>query len=398
MNNNIKLLIADDDVSILTTLKKLIENSFSEIEILTAENGNDALSIINDKEPIIVLCDIFMPGPDGFKILEYVRTKTEMNDLYFIMLTAHSDSNQVKKALSMGADDFINKPLVFDIFLARLKSALRIIKLQLKLKEENTLLLDLAEELEQDIQDMTMLALKFMQARIPNSFDTQKRVAEASIWIAKQYGGFKKEELRHLEIAAFLSQAGRIFLPDSLLQKPVMVNGRPTDKLMYQVPISGKDIVASVTRFKDIGKIIYHIYENLDGSGIPEHLKSWQIPFASRIIRVALDYEEEKNLYNNSPEEIIDKMMSVSKRIYDHRVVVLLDHFIKTENRELYNPGEMPVKFTDLKPGMIIARDIFTDKGLKIVPEGFILKDNTINFIISHNANDPILGNIYVKK
>ncbi len=398
MNSKIKLLIADDDESILMTLQKLINNSFSEIDVFTVNNGKDAWDFIINEHPSIVLSDIMMPGYNGFELIQKVRSDENLNDMVFILLTAHADNNQIKKGLSLGADEFISKPLVFDVFIARLKSAVRIMKLQLELKEENNLLIDLADELEQDIQDMTMLALKFMQARIPNSFDTQKRIAEASVWIANQYGGYSKEELRHLEIAAYLSQAGRIFLPDSMLNKPVMSNGRPTSELMYQVPISGKNIVSSVTRFKDVANIIFHIYENLDGSGIPEKLKSWQIPFESRIIRVALDYEEQKNLYDKSPETIISMMLDESKRIYDHRVVVLMEHFIKSENRELYNPNEKPVKLSDLKTGMIIARDIITDKGLKIVPAGFIIKDNTIRFIISHNTNDPILGDVYIKK
>lgn len=398
MSNKIKLLIADDDEAVLQTLSKLINNSFSELSIKTVANGNDAWQYINSEHPSIVLSDIVMPGLDGFQLLKKVRQNELLNDMFFIVMTAHSEQEQLKKALSLGADDFINKPLVIDVLTSRLKNALRILKLQLTLKEENSLLIDLADELEQDIQDMTMLALKFMQARIPNSFDMQKRVAEASVWIANQYGGFKKEEMRHLEISAYLSQAGRTFLPDSLLSKPVMRNGRPTDKLMYQVPISGKNIVASVTRFKDIANIIYHIYENLDGSGIPDKLQSWQIPFESRIIRVALDYEELKNISDRTPQQIITNMMNESKRIYDHRVVVLMEHFIKSENRELYNPNERPIKLTELKPGLIIARDIITDKGLKIVPSGFVLKENTVNFIISHNTNDPILGDVYVKK
>jgi putative two-component system response regulator len=398
MSNKIHMLIADDDESVLLTLSKIISNNFSEIEVHTEDNGADAWKYIKNHHPSIVISDIMMPGLNGFELTQEIRNEPAYNDMIIILLTAHSDNKQIQKGLSLGADEFISKPLVVDLFTARIKSALRILKLQLELREENSLLIDLADELEQDIQDMTMLALKFMQARIPNSFDTQKRVAEAAIWIAKQYGGFSKEELRYLEIAAYLSQSGRIFLPDSLLNKPVMSNGRPTGELMYQVPISGKNIVSSVTRFKDVGNIIYHIYENLDGSGIPDKLKSWQIPFESRIIRAALDYEEQKNLYDKKPEAIINMMLDESKRIYDHRVIVLLDHFIKSENRELYDPNEKPVKLSDLKTGMIIARDIITDKGLKIVPKGFILKENTINFIISHNTNDPILGDIYINK
>jgi response regulator RpfG family c-di-GMP phosphodiesterase len=224
-----------------------------------------------------------------------------------------------------------------------------------------------------------------------------KRVADSSVWIDKSYGDEDKDQIRDIEIASFLSQAGRIFLPDSMLKTPVLTNGLPTDPLMCQVPVSGKEIISSVRRLKNVGDIILHIYENFDGSGIPDRLKSWQIPFASRIIRVALDYEELRKFQGKSPKEAYELIKRESQRLYDHRVVILMEHYIKSHEKEEIDLYEVALQLAELVDGMVLTRDVYTDKGLKLIPKGATLSEGVIKKIIAHSSTDPILGNIYVK-
>jgi response regulator RpfG family c-di-GMP phosphodiesterase len=245
---------------------------------------------------------------------------------------------------------------------------------------------------------MIKLAVKFLEARIPASIEMLKRVSQCSVWILKNLSESDEESLRDIEIASFLSQAGRIFLPDSMLKMPVLIDGAPTDPLMCQVPQSGKAIVESINRFRHVALIIGHIYENFDGSGIPDRLKSWQIPLESRIIRASLDFEELRALRNLSSKNAIEILRKESQRLYDNRVVILLEQYLKSHDKELYDPFEVAVQLAELKDGMIITRDIYTNKGLKLIPSGATLSTKTIERLISHNSTDPILGNVHVKK
>lgn len=397
MENKISVLVVDDEASIQLTLRKLIEMTFPDTKVTVASNGREAWDIICDQPPSIILSDISMPEMDGIQLLIKVRSKDDFNDIFFIVVTGNSDSAQRVMALEKGADEFITKPIISDQLQARLRSAMRMVKLQMQRKEENQLLVDLAAELERDIQDMAKLAVKFMQARIPASYEMLQKIASASVWIAGQIGKFSKEEIRDIEIAAYLSQAGRMSLPDELLKTPVLIDGKPSHSLMYQVPVAAREIVSSVRRFDHVGKILYHIYENLDGSGFPGRLQAWQIPLASRIIRVALDYHDMIQQTKKSPREVIQYIHDNAKSIYDNRVAILMEHFIKSTVQEEMNSNETALLLSDLIDGMVLTRDIITDKGLKLLPAGAILRENIINKIISHNTSDPILGNVYVK-
>jgi response regulator RpfG family c-di-GMP phosphodiesterase len=397
MDNQTVILIADDDLTILNTLEKYIVSCFPESRIITADDGNTAWNLINSNKPSIIISDISLRGFSGIELLKKIRSDSDLSDIYFIMLTAVYDTDNREIADEHGADDFLLKPLNLDLLKSRLKSAFRLSKLQNQVKAENKVLLKLAEQLENEIQDMIKLAVKFLQARIPASYDMLKTVADASVWIAKSYGEIESDQIRDIEIAAFLSQAGRIFLPDSMLKTPVLTNGLPTDPLMCQVPVSGKEIVSSMRRFKTVGEIILHIYENFDGSGIPNRLKSWQIPFASRIIRVVLDYEEYRKFQGKSPKDSYELIKRESQRLYDHRVVILMEHYIKSHEKEEIDIYEVAMQLAELQEGMILTRDVYTDKGLKLIPKGATLNLGVIKKIIAHSSTDPILGNVYVK-
>ncbi|MGE5479077.1 MAG: response regulator [Chloroflexota bacterium] len=397
-NKRFTFLVVDDDQSVSITLKKVLELDFPQAGVITAGDGAEGWNIVKERKPEIVLCDLSMPREDGMQLLARIRNQKNLEGIFFIMMTGNTDNNARVEAMARGADDFLIKPIMTDMLRARINSALRIINMQAQLLEENKTLQNLADELEKYAQDITKLAVKFMDARIPNSFDSLRRIAEASVWIARQLNKFDEQELREIEVAAYLSQSGRLFLPDNLIKTPVLTDGLPTSPLMYQVPVAARDIVASIRRFENVGKIIYHIYENVDGTGFPERLKSWQIPLQSRIIRVPLDFEDHRKRSGEPSAEIMKQIASNSNRFYDHRVVILLDQYLFSVVKEDSDPNQNAVLLSDLVAGMLLKRDIVTTSGMKLMPAGAILTQKTIERLLSHNSSDPILGSVWVKK
>ena len=398
-NTNLKMsvLLVDDDKGILFTLQKLVEKNFPNLLIYTASSGQQGLEMTIEKHPAIIISDFSMPIMNGMEFLKRVRDNSIFDDIFFIMLTANSDSENRRTAINLGADEFISKPIIMEAFEARLKSAIRIINMQFQMKQENIKLQHLTNELEETIQDMAKLSVKFMHARIPTSYQTLQKVAKASLWIAKQLNKFPKNELRDIGIASFLSQTGRITLPDSMVTLPVLRDGKPTNELMKTIPAASRDIVSTIKRFDNIAKILFCIYENIDGSGFPNHLRSWQIPFASRIIRICLDFEEILQDKQISQDEVFEIISSKSQQVYDHRAVLLLGNYLKINDKS-FSSSYIPVKLSDLKAGMTLGREIITDNGLKLLNAGTLLTQGAIDKIINLSSSDPIVGNIYIMK
>jgi len=397
-NDNINtFLVIDDDDMTVSALNTLINKSFLNSIVYSATDGNEGWELVQRHHPSIVICDISMPGINGLQLCKMVRDKKELNDIYFMILTATHDKSQRIRALEDGADDFINKPVSSEELLARLRSATRLVGMNKKIREEFSLMNELADELEKDIADMKAYAMSFQQARIPKSVEVTERIAKASVWIANTLGDISNEDILDLELAAHFCFTGKTFLPDNLLNTPVMNNGTATNNLMYQVPVVARNIVSSVRRFKDSGMILYNMFENFDGSGFPAKLKSWQIPIGSRILRVVYDFEENKSYYHQSPKQVIETLYRESKRLYDYKVVVLMEQYLAVTKSYSDFVNERAVNLQELENGMVASRDIITTNGLKLVSAGVVLHEDIIKKLISHNTSDPILGHVFVQ-
>lgn len=128
-----KVLVVDDEPSIRKVLEGLL--SHAGYQVFTAANGLEAMHILNDLGPQIVITDWEMPVMDGLQFCREIRRAETVGFVYAIILTSHTD--RVVEAFDAGADDFLAKPPKKAELLARLKAAARIIDLEAHLARQN---------------------------------------------------------------------------------------------------------------------------------------------------------------------------------------------------------------------------------------------------------------------
>lgn len=117
------LLIVEDETELKYFLKKTLKEYFK--HIYTATNGVDALSIINEYMPDIVVSDIMMPHMDGFELCKTVKSRLQISHIPIILLTARSDEDSHKIGYKLGADAYLTKPFDVDILIGIIKSVLK---------------------------------------------------------------------------------------------------------------------------------------------------------------------------------------------------------------------------------------------------------------------------------
>jgi DNA-binding NarL/FixJ family response regulator len=93
-------------------------------EVLQAANGQEALKLLETARPDLVLCDITMPGLGGYDVLKAMRTEGTLADVPFIFLTALADRSDVLTGRQAGADDYLVKPIDYDLLLATIAQRL----------------------------------------------------------------------------------------------------------------------------------------------------------------------------------------------------------------------------------------------------------------------------------
>ena len=110
-----KILIVDDDSGIralvIATLEELEDYG---VELLTAQNGEDALDIIKTKKPELVILDVTMPGMSGFEVCNTVKNVLGLKAICILLLTAQAQQADRQRGNSVGADYYITKPFQVD--------------------------------------------------------------------------------------------------------------------------------------------------------------------------------------------------------------------------------------------------------------------------------------------
>ncbi|MEC4806597.1 MAG: diguanylate cyclase [Jaaginema sp. PMC 1079.18] len=194
MNNSDKglVLIIDDNAANLKVISEfLIEAGH---EVLIAKNGKSGLKKVKKASPDLILLDVRMPEMDGFEVCRRLKAWPDKKDIPVIFLTAVSNTNPTDKVkgLSLGAVDFIGKPILGKEVIARVNIHLRLRKLTQKLKDQNKLL-------QQEIKERQRSEEALRQSRQRLTFLIQRTPLAVIEWD------------RNFDIVTWNSAAERIF-------------------------------------------------------------------------------------------------------------------------------------------------------------------------------------------
>ena len=144
------ILIVDDYPYNVTAMEAILcEEGYK--NILVAMSGQEALKIVDDKNPDIVLLDIMMPGMDGFEVCSALKNNEETSDISVIMVTAKIPSKDLKRGFDVGAVDYIEKPFDKVELVARVQSVLKLKQSKEEVKQKNIELLSLAQQYKETI-------------------------------------------------------------------------------------------------------------------------------------------------------------------------------------------------------------------------------------------------------
>ena len=110
-----KILIVDDELVIREMVKETLEELEDKgVELLVAENGEDAIAFVKAEKPELIILDVMLPGMNGFEVCNIVKNKLGMKDTYVLILTASMVGINKENYKDVGADILMTKPFVPD--------------------------------------------------------------------------------------------------------------------------------------------------------------------------------------------------------------------------------------------------------------------------------------------
>ena len=120
-----KILVVDDEAHIRLLIEQTLEELEDQgVEILTADNGVDALELIKAEKPRLVFLDVMMPKMNGFDVCRAVKRDLGMEDVYVVMLTAKGQEFDRQRGAEVGANIYMTKPFDPDELLAKANEVL----------------------------------------------------------------------------------------------------------------------------------------------------------------------------------------------------------------------------------------------------------------------------------
>lgn len=120
-----KILIVDDEPHIRLLLEQTLEELEEDgVELLIADNGEDALENIKQERPRLVFLDVMMPKMNGFEVCSAVKKELGMSEVYIIMLTAKGQEFDKQKGKEVGADMYVTKPFDPDAIVEKAREIL----------------------------------------------------------------------------------------------------------------------------------------------------------------------------------------------------------------------------------------------------------------------------------
>jgi putative nucleotidyltransferase with HDIG domain len=332
-----KILVADDDGMVRTTISKILEMFGHYVE--TASDGREVIDLVDDSYDVIIL-DINMPDMDGFE------TMSRLNELKFdipvLFLTGAGSMDYVVKAINLGAYDFLTKPIEdLDIFNVKIRRALekRMYVLQerqykaaleddiqvkaIQLEEQNKLLLTYSNSLEQaTIQLMTSLQNAMEEKDFYTAGHT-KRVTEYALMLGTAMG-LTENDILVLRRAAQFHDIGKLVIDLSCIQKP----GKLTEEewvLIRKHPTVGANIIQPLGFMEREQFIIRHHHERIDGKGYPDGLTGDQLDDLTKILIVVDSYDamtSQRNYRKNmNMVEAVEELYRRSGTQFDTRIV-----------------------------------------------------------------------------
>jgi putative two-component system response regulator len=339
-------MIVDDTEMNIDILVEALQDDY---ELIVAINGVEAIELLEEQKPDLILLDIMMPEINGYDVLKMLKKNVDLETIPVILLSAITDSDSKNKGFSLGAVDYVTKPFEIVEVKARVKTQLRLEEARLVLESQNTVLEEKVKERTQLIERTNYAAIYCLAAlaetRDPETGEHIKRTQEYIRELAfelrdnKEYTDvLTNEYIELLYKSAPLHDIGKVGVKDSILLKPGKLTEEEFEEMKKHTIYGGESLMVGI---KELGEesfltlakeIALTHHEKWDGSGYPMGLSKQEIPISGRLMALSDVYDAliSKRVYKGAfTHDEAKNIILESKGIHFDPDIV--DAFIKRE-------------------------------------------------------------------
>lgn len=344
------ILIVDDTPDNITLLTSLLGEQYKN---KVATNGTKALKIATTgTPPDLILLDIMMPEMDGYEVCRWLKNDPITKDIPVIFLTAKTQEDDETMGFELGAVDYITKPIVPPILMARVHTHLALQSARKSLEHQNEILEEQVEQRTRQLsslQDSIIIAMASLAETRDN--DTGHHIRRTQLYIRelalclKERGEFLEQlDDKYITMvykSAPLHDIGKVGVPDRILLKPGPLTPEEFEE-MKKHTIYGRDAIIAAEKtlsepesFLVVAReIAHHHHEKWDGTGYPDALSGEQIPLCARLMALADVYDAliSKRIYKD-PITHDDALAIIKKGKGQHFDPAVVEAFLERHDK-----------------------------------------------------------------
>ncbi|MGE6460534.1 response regulator [Pseudoalteromonas tetraodonis] len=304
-----RILIVDDEPANLKVMREVLARNY---RLSFAKSGAVALQLIENDPPKLILLDVMMPDMNGFEVCKILKANPKTAHIPVIFVTALTQEQDESEGFSLGAVDYITKPISPAIVKARVKTHLSLVQ---------------AEQLKQAHVD---LVERLGRAAEYKDTDTGEHIARMSQYskVLALALGMNEQHAELLRQAAPMHDVGKIGIPDSILLKPGKLTPDEFAHMKEHAAIGAKILANSPSPLLQLAHVLaIEHHEKWDGTGYPNGLKGEEISIEGRIVAIAdvFDALTSKRPYKEpwSIEQTLEHMKQQAGKHFDPQLVDL---------------------------------------------------------------------------
>lgn len=424
----IRLLLVDDEPSVLKSLKRLFFDL--DIDIRTAESGDQALALLKEEAADIIISDMRMPGMDGAELFTEIANILPSSER--ILLTGYADLESTIGAINNGrVNYYVEKPWDDDRLRRIVNKGIEIIESKFQMKqlkqqvyEQNEQLQSWNSRLEEQVQERTKElessneqlhgSLKKIRLSHQNTVELfsnliERRMGDQQInrrivaWVLDTMGSalsIDDKTRKSLVYAGILCNIGKLSFSDHLLQTPYLDLDVDQQRRYQQHIGIAVNLMSSIPPLAKAAGIMALRQEYEDGSGYPRGIKADGIDDCAAILVLVGDYfqycQGSIDGCRHASDEALAIVVKLSGTKY-RRSVVEAFQGIWPKLREKFQLGEEKVPLSQMQPGMVLTRNLYSHDAKLLLAEGIIIDTGIIQQLKKFQELDPNPWFVYVQ-
>lgn len=420
------VLVIDDEVNVVNAIKRTLRSENYRVEVCTDPLVSVAMA--KQIQPLVVMCDMRMPGMDGSQVFAALRTELPLAAK--ILLTGYADIKSTIAAINQGEiDRYLTKPWNDDELREVIRQQLDLAALRLEREHLTQSLAGKVHELEvlnqeldqrvesrtqeihqanlfleqsyQQLHQQFLNAVKVFSNLIEMSSPLMaghgRRVADIARFIGLEMK-LLDSEIQNLYIAGLLHDIGKIGLPEKILSTPYTQLDASNKLVIAKHCEKGQLALMALPELHQVATYIAHHHERVDGRGYPNGIEGSDIPLGARILAVAEDWDElQMGLLASQKldtKQAVEFIAQGAGKRYDSDVVKALPSALK---RIQYMPksNERVIDSEKIQAGQILSRDLVSPEGMLLMAKGGSVTTRLVEYLATVYQKEKVSLKIY---